>query len=145
MNTARKYRETNIKTASPMQLVLMLYDECLRALDRADKALDLTGPERIETVGNHLLHAQDIITELAVSLDMEQGGEIAANLHNLYDFMINHLSEANVKKERKPIRDVHKMMSELKEAWQQVEVQNGAQAAPSRPPPIRTSSIQISG
>jgi len=120
MTTARKYQELNITTASPMELVLMLYDECLRSLDKAEKAFEKEDPERIETISNNLLHAQDLITELAVSLDMEKGGEIALNLQRLYDFMVNHLSRANVNKEIRPIHEVRKMMSELREAWTEV-------------------------
>jgi flagellar secretion chaperone FliS len=140
MSNVREYRENKVKTASPMQLILLLYDECLRSLSKAQKAFDIDGPERFETIGNHLLHAQDIITELAVSLDMEQGGEVAKNLHNLYDFMVNHLSDANVKKQPQAIADVQKMMTELREAWQQVEAQGGPpEDAPAQPRGIRIS------
>jgi flagellar protein FliS len=124
MTTARKYQELNVTTASPMELILMLYDECIRSLDKAETAFEtIPEPERIEVIGNSLLHAQDIITELAVSLDMEKGGEIARNLQRLYDFMVNHLSRANVNKEIKPIQDVRKIMRDLREAWIEISKQ----------------------
>ncbi len=146
MNNVRAYRETDVKTASPMQLIIMLYDECLRTLEKAERAFDLDEPERIEAVNTHLLHAQDVITELAVSLDLEKGGEIAANLHNLYDFMVNHLSEANVQKDLKRVKDVHKMMSELRESWQEVEIKGREEAAAmATVEPPRSGGIRISG
>ena len=120
MKTARKYQEINITTASPMELVVFLYDECIRTLEKAEQAFEIAEPNRIEAISNSLLHAQDIITELAVSLDMERGGEIAHNLQRLYDFMVNHLSQANIRKEPQPIRDVRKMMTDLREAWAEV-------------------------
>ncbi len=120
MQSIKQYQEMNINTASPMELVIMLYDDCIRSLEKAEKAFDITGPERIESINNALLHSQDIITELAVSLDMEKGGEIAQNLQRLYDFMVNHLSYANVNKNVKPIVDVKKMMADLREAWREV-------------------------
>ena len=120
MTTARKYQEINITTASPMELVVFLYDECIRTLEKAEQAFQIAEPNRIEAISNSLLHAQDIITELAVSLDMERGGEIAHNLQRLYDFMVNQLSQAYIKKEVQPIRDVRKMMTDLKEAWVEV-------------------------
>ncbi len=137
MTTARRYQELNITTASPMELILMLYDECIRTLDKAERAFDLQEPERIELISNSLLHAQDIITELAVSLDSEKGGEIAQNLHRLYDFMVNHLSQANVSKRVKPVQEVRKMMEELREAW--VEV------AKKEPPREQDTAQPISG
>ena len=144
MTTARKYQELNVTTASPMELILMLYDECIRSLDKAEKAFKtIPKPEQIEVIGNSLLHAQDIITELAVSLDMEKGGEIAHHLQRLYDFMVNHLSRANVNQEIKPIQDVRKIMADLREAWLEISKQE-----PSRPhatvQPL-SSNIQIAG
>jgi flagellar secretion chaperone FliS len=145
MNPVRAYRQADVRTASPMRLVIMLYEECLRTLERAEKAFDIEGPGHIEAINTHLLHAQDVITELAVSLDMEKGGPIAANLHNLYDFAVSHLSEANVKKDRERIREVHKVMTELLEAWQQVEAKSAAEAPAEPAAPPRTGGIRVSG
>lgn len=123
MAELNQYQKTSVTTATPIELVLMVYDECIRSLGLAEEAFALEGPERIEQIGNHLLHAQESISELSVSLDMEQGGEIAENLHRLYDFMINHLSHANVKKELQPVLEVRGMMDDLRGAWKQVAEQ----------------------
>ena len=142
MTTSNKYQQMNVTTASPMELVLMLYDECIRSLEKAEQAFGIQGPERIELINNNLLHAQDIITELAVSLDMEKGGEISGNLQRLYDFMVHHLSHANVQKIAKPITDVKKMMADLRDAWREV----AHKEAPRETAPINTvSSIRIAG
>lgn len=133
MYQTNTYQQTDVMTASPMQLVLMLYEECLRALDKAEKAFLLNGPSRIEIIGKNLLHAQDVITELAISLDMDNGGEIAQNLHRLYDFSLSHLSMANVQQIVQPIRDVVTIMTELKEAWTEVAKQEPVGEEPSRP------------
>ncbi len=136
------YQATAVKTATPVELVLMVYDECINSLRNAEKAFQITGPERIEKIGNNLLHAQDAITELSLSLDMEQGGEIAENLSRLYDFMTHHLSEANTKKEIKPVHDVREMMQDLRDTWAQVAKQVGGQHAPTAP---RSGRISIAG
>jgi flagellar protein FliS len=142
MQTVRKYQEINVNTASPMELIIMLYDECIRSLEKAEKAFEIEGPERIETINNNLLHAQDIITELAVSLDMEKGGVIAQNLQKLYDFMVNHLSHANINKIVKPVTDVKTMMNDLREAWKEV----AAKEDPREITPTSTvSNIHIAG
>jgi len=123
MAELNQYQEATVNTATAMELVLIVYDECIRSLGVAEEAFKIEGPERIEKIGNELVHAQDSITELSLSLDMEQGGEIAENLGRLYEFMIHHLSQANMKKELKPVREVKDLMIELREAWGQVAEQ----------------------
>ena len=143
MQTVRKYQEINVNTASPMELIVMLYDECIRSLEKAEKAFAIEGPERIENINNALLHAQDIITELAVSLDMEKGGVIAQNLQKLYDFMVNHLSHANIIKIVKPVSDVKAMMLDLREAWKEIAAKEDPRG--DNIPTNTVSNIHISG
>ena len=114
---AENYRNTQVMTADPMELVIMLYDECIRSLRAAERAFEMNEEDRFQEINNNLLHAQDIITELAVSLDMENGGEIAGNLQRLYEFMAFHLGKANTAKNAKPITEVREMMADLREAW----------------------------
>lgn len=118
-------------TASPMELIMMLYDEAIKSLDKANKAFEITGPGHIQEVNNNVIHAQDIITELAVSLDMEKGGEIALHLHRLYDFMLEHLAKANASKIMQPITEVSSLLCELRASWKQV-----AEQEPQRELPI---------
>lgn len=143
MPATRQYQEVHVSTASPMELVMMLYDEAIRSLDKAEEAFGIQDPSRFEKIGNHLLHAQDVITELAISLDMEKGGEISQYLQRLYDFMVHHLSQADVRKEVKGIREVRKMLADLRDAWGEVakkEVVSGEQQRVSA-----TSTIRITG
>lgn len=144
MPATRQYQEVHVSTASPMELVMMLYDEAIRSLDKAEAAFEIRDPSRIELIGNHLLHAQDVITELAISLDMEKGGEIAHHLQRLYDFMIHHLSQADIKKEVKGVRDVRKMLSDLRTAWSEVAKKEVVSEQSERPM-LTTSSIQVTG
>jgi flagellar protein FliS len=145
MAELNQYQKTAVNTATAMELVLMVYDECIRSLDKAEEAFKLEGPERIEPIGNHLRHAQDAITELSVSLDMERGGEIAENLNRLYNFMTNHLSQANLKKELQPVRDVKEMLVDLRGAWSQVAEQ-APMLAPEPPAGNRGSGrISLAG
>ncbi len=111
-------------TASPLELILILYNECISSLQKAEDAFDrgdISDASRFQEISNNILHAEDIITELSISLNMEQGGEVAQNLYKLYDFMISHLSEANVQKIKQPITEVRKLMMELQESWKQVD------------------------
>lgn len=145
MPATTKYQKTQIMTASPMELILMLYDECIASLERAERAFDeIEGPDRIQHVNNAVLHAEDIITELSISLDLEKGGAVAENLQRLYEFMTYHLSQANVKQQRQPITDVKKMLTDLREAWQKVAAQEPARAGEGVER-TATGGISISG
>lgn len=123
MAELNQYQKDAVTTATPMQLVLIVYDECIRSLDMAEECFKIEGPERFELIGGHLRHAQDAISELSISLDMDNGGEIAGNLKRLYDFMINHLSQANVKQKLEPVIEVRDIMNDLRDAWVQVAEQ----------------------
>ena len=95
------YRETRVRTASQGTLIIMLYDEAIKQLGAALILLDdnfQKMPSRIEQTSNHILKAQEIITELSASLDMANGGEIARNLLSLYSFFNQQLLEANFEK-----------------------------------------------
>lgn len=129
VNPVSAYRETRVKTASPGQIVVMLYAEAVRQLDIATDYLvkDVKkNPALIEPFNKALVKAQDIITELTASLDFEASGEIAGNLFSLYVFFNRTLMDANIKKDADAIRSVRGMLEELRGAW--VEVVGSAQA-----------------
>jgi flagellar protein FliS len=124
-NQVSAYRETRVKTASQGQLVIMLYDEAVKQLDRGLELLGLnsTGkkdPGRIEKIGKAVLKAQEIFTELMASLDFERGGEIARNLFSLYSWFNQELLEANVQQDQRRITIVRNMVHELRGAWAQI-------------------------
>jgi flagellar protein FliS len=124
-NALSAYRETRIRTASQGQLIIMLYDEAVRQLD---KALELMGlnksgkkdPGRIEFIGKAITKTQDILTELMVSLDFEQGGDIARNLFALYTWFNRELLEAHIAQDLTRVTVVRNQINELREAWNEV-------------------------
>jgi flagellar protein FliS len=121
-NVVSAYRETRIKTASQGQLIIMLYDEAARQLDRGLDLLqaNVSGkrdPGKIEAIGKTIVKTQEIITELMVSLDFEQGGDIAKNLFSLYTWFNKELLEANITWDIKRILTVRNMFNELRSAW----------------------------
>lgn len=118
-NPLNAYRETSIKTASSSKLVLMLYDEALKQMDLAASLLEEKS-KQYDAVNRAIIKSHDLITELMVSLDFEKGGEIAENLFSLYMFFNQQLMNANVNKDPQPIKSVHKMVSELREAWGEI-------------------------
>ncbi len=138
-NALSAYRETRIRTASQGQLVIMLYDEAVKQLDRGLELLALNSqgkrdPSRIEQINKAIVKAQEIITELMVSLDFEQGGEIANNLFSLYTWFNRELLEANLAQNGDRIRVVRNMVDELRGAWHEVVAKTSAESV-ARPAP----------
>ncbi len=143
---AQQYESQKVLSASPMELVLMLYDGGLRYLNQALTAFDMTDDiERINSIHVNLLRAQDFITELACSLDIERGGDLAAELDRIYEFMLHHLAKANNEKSRKPVEEVKRMLSELRESWEQCMALVPQEQQPTPVPVDRTSSFRFSG
>jgi flagellar protein FliS len=116
---ARTYRANSILTASPGQLVLMLFDGALNSLALARNACDdPTGdPRRFEVIHTQLSKAQRIIAELQGTLNMEAGGEFARTMYRLYDYYDRRLMEANMKKQAAPIAEVERLLGEVRSAW----------------------------
>lgn len=124
---ARTYRTNAILTASPGQLVLMLYDGALKAiaLAREGFARPVDDFGRIPQINEQLQKAQSIINELQSGLNLEAGGEVAQTLHRLYDYHSHRLFEANIRKTVEPVVEVERLLRELRDAWAQMLSQAG--------------------
>lgn len=117
-NPWKSYRQIAAQTAPPGQLILMLFDGALRALDQALLGFDCTDVgERNTAIHNNLRKAVDIVRELNSSLDMEAGGQLADTLRGLYFYFERRLVESNLKKSREGIEEVMPMMQQLRDAW----------------------------
>jgi len=125
----KSYRQIATKTAPPGQLVLMLYDGTLRSLERALKGFSYEDPAEFNmTVHNNLQRAQDIIRELNLALNMEQGGQFAATLRRLYDYFDRRIWESNVQKRREGVEEVIRHLTVLRDAWATMLNGQGASA-----------------
>jgi flagellar protein FliS len=111
------YLATQVNTADSLQLVVMLYEGAISFLRQAREkmaARDVAGK------GLYLGKALDIIAELNASLNFPEGGEVAANLFRLYNFMTAHLTRANLNWDDDAVAVVMEMLEKLKEAWSEV-------------------------
>jgi flagellar protein FliS len=111
------YRQQSILTATPGQLVVMLYDGCLRFLHQA--AFALREGNAVQA-GARLSRAEAIISELTDTLDLEQGGVVASRLQGIYVFCSRHLREARTAGDPEMIEKVGELLAELREAWAQI-------------------------
>ena len=120
-NPWQSYRQAATKTATPGQLVLMLFDGALRFLDRALIGFDLDDPlESNLAINNTILKAQDIIRELNASLNMELGGEFSATMRRLYNYYDSQLSKSNLQKDPTGVQLVIRLLTEIRNAWSEM-------------------------
>ena len=111
------YQDSAVTTQSKGRLIVLLYDGAIKFMKLAIKELETNN---YEAKGQYIIKAQNIINELNAVLDMNAGGEIATNLRQLYCFMNNRLSEANIKHDSKMIREVIELMEELNQSWKAI-------------------------
>lgn len=116
VNPYQKYKTAQYSTASPEQLLLMLYEGAIKYARQAQKDME---ERNVEAANNKLKKTEDIISELMVSLNMDEGGEIAQNLYNLYDYMNRRLIQANIRKDPALVDEVINLLSSLKESWEE--------------------------
>lgn len=119
----QKYQQSSVQTASPGQLILMLYDGAIRFVK-----LGIAGVEEkdIAKANNSFIRAQRIINELMASLNMSV--PISSTLLGIYEYLNRRLIEANIKKDTGPAEEVLGHLNELRSAWSQIihpQGQNG--------------------
>lgn len=125
-NGANAYRKNAAMGASPVQLVVMLYDGALRFAEEGKRAMI---EKNYEVQNDKLQRAQKIVMELMGSLDFEKGGEIAKNLLGLYEFTLNELIEGNITDSPERIANAQSTLRELREAWVVIQKQGAPVAA----------------
>jgi flagellar protein FliS len=111
------YKQQSILTATPGQLVVMLYDGCLRFLHQGAYAMREGNMGESNT---RLQRAEAIIDELRVTLDLEKGGVVASRLQGIYVFCSKHLIEARMARDPQMIDKVSELLTELRDAWAQI-------------------------
>lgn len=107
-----QYKENSIYTASPEELILMLYNGLVKFIMQAQSAI---AENDMEKVNNSIIRAQDIVLHFKATLDMKY--EVSRGLDLLYDFMYRHLLEANIKKDKTMLEDVLSLVKELRDTW----------------------------
>jgi len=132
-NASSSYKEAKVKTAGRGQLIIMLYDEAVKQLTKATELLDLNekekkDPGRIEQISKAVLKTEEIITELTVSLDFDNGGDIAKNLFSIYTWFNRELVEANINHDLNRMLTVKDMLLDLRNTWNTIANQKTAES-----------------
>ena len=124
-NAQACYREHQITTADRGQLLLMVYDGMLRSLAEGQRAM---GAQRIEVQHTSITKAQRLLAELITTLDHQANPQLATQLDNLYRFMFDSLTRANVYDDAQLLSDVIGLLKELRSAWAQADATVRSQA-----------------
>ncbi len=115
---ADSYRKTQVETANPATLILMLFD---RAIVLLDKAKNEILEKDYEQKGYSLTKVNNIIAELTASLDVEKGGEIATSLKRLYGFVMQEILDADKNMDTNAIDNARRVVSGLRESWASIK------------------------
>ena len=114
INAATAYLDNKIKTATPAELTLMLYDGSIKFCNIAIMAIEEKDNSKANT---NIIKAQKIILELRTSLDHKYG--VSENLDLLYEYIYSKLIEANMKKDRDILDKVLLSLRELRDTWKE--------------------------
>ncbi len=121
-----RYLENQVLGADPVGLVLLLNEG---AMDAMRQARELLREGSIQERSNAITKSMQIVAELQGSLDLDQGGEIAQSLAQLYAFTQERLIEANVEQKLAPLEEAYAILSILHQGWKEISVQPAARAA----------------
>ncbi|MFE8048560.1 flagellar export chaperone FliS [Brenneria goodwinii] len=114
--------QSSVMSASPHQLITLLFEGAVSALVRAEIHLQ---QKEIAAKGKAIGKAVNIISSgLSASLDMEKGGELSRNLAALYDYMVRRLTYANRHNDEQAIKEVIELLRGIADAWKQIPLDN---------------------
>jgi len=113
---SHQYHNNQIATAKPEQILIMLYDGAIRFVYRTATAI---AEKNVEQKNLNINKTVAILSELSATLDHNIGGQVAADLTALYDFMIRELTAVNLKNDQNRLENVRAILSELRDTWAQ--------------------------
>lgn len=112
-----QYKTARIETASPVQIVVQLYDGAIRFMRQAKECIDNKDPGG---KGVALRRAHAIVSELQVALDQNKAPELGAQLDRLYEYVLHQITDANMKNSAEPLDPAINVMLNLRSAWAQI-------------------------
>ena len=116
-NPYDQYKKVQINTANSGQLIILMYEGAIKNLGTALEKFD---PSTYDTVNSSIIKAQDIVTELMLSLNKEAGGDLALKLESIYMYINRRLLQANMEKNKNIISEVKSYLESLLEAWRSI-------------------------
>jgi flagellar secretion chaperone FliS len=135
---AHRYREVAIKTANPMQLIVILYDAAIYSLREAREHIER---KDIENRSRSVNKCISIISELQSSLNLKSGGAIADSLNRLYNYMKGRIFTANAQQNPQPLEEIESLLENLRSAWRTIAEQTRERTEISKPLDVPGPSV----
>jgi len=145
---ASAYRQFSVQGATPLGLVVMLYDGAITALQRAEAAIEA---HNIQDKCTHLNRALAIVAQLDGTLDLVQGGEVAQTLKSLYAYARTQILKGNIENSPQALRSLIQNFATVREAWSQADhavspcSADGTDSPRAPSPNTERGSWQVSG
>ena len=137
-----QYLANTVLSASPEQLLLMLYDGAGRFLAQAIQAIE---DGRIEQRTNCINKASAIVAEFAATLDRSQAPALADDLTALYAYMLRRMMQANLKNDAEPLVEVKGLLADLRATWAQAIELNRQEKHQAAGAPVAASAPRATG
>jgi flagellar protein FliS len=145
----QNYKQTQVEQADPLSLVAMLYDGALKHIRSAIEVLGAAGTAasgdgqlaseamqaraaQQEQAHLGILKAYAIISELMATLDFQDGGAVAVQLEQLYEYALHNLREGDVRKDPAPLRQAERVIADLRQTWGEAFPQGLASVPPEQ-------------
>ncbi len=119
----KNYLERQVLEGSPLEHIILLYSKALNSLRIVKNEIEtgLNDPEKVKNKVENLSKAIDILIYLQAILDLEKGGDIAKNLKEIYEILINALIEVNISNDLKILNDTIEVLEKLRSAWMDIK------------------------
>mgnify|MGYP002624551819 CR=1 FL=1 len=117
---ANPYKRVQVKTSSPGDLLMLLFDGCVRFLNEAAVAIDAKDRQR---AGEKINRAHAILSELVSTLRPDVFPELCENLEAVYMFCMSHLVRANLEQDSQKVSDVVRVLDPIREAFREAVIQ----------------------
>ena len=117
---ARRYRQVDVESAPKSEILIRLFDRCIRDIDDAEVAIEASD---VGARAAAIDHAIRIVTELAAALDEKVSPELCANLASLYQFVIEQLSTANNRGDSSALATARAIIENIAESFRLAEAQ----------------------
>ena len=117
LENEQNFQQQRVQQASPLELTCILYEGAIQAVEQAQVFLKRG---EILARGRSIARVQGILMELTESLDRKNGGDFAARLGLLYDYMLRKLNEAHTQQNLQPLVEVRQLLADLLSAWREI-------------------------
>ncbi|MCT4605065.1 MAG: flagellar export chaperone FliS [Marinisporobacter sp.] len=113
-NRLNQYKQNNVMTATPQELTLMLYNGAIKFVNQAILYIE---QKNVQKTHETIMRASDIIIELNSTLNMDY--EVSKGLRPIYDFLLEKLTEVNIKKDKQMLEEILPLFMDLRDTWKQ--------------------------